>query len=248
MKCSLGFYCETKPEMVLIPMKWLLRKLFFREALLPLILLLFLLHAFSLAATSAGDSVKNFFARPSSSLNSMFYLLFSPNHGYFTSLLRHIPSLFFWRDNSQERAGMERWGQSCRRRRWGVPQEEPLTYTGPLPVPASEDMGCGLRKLEDPEDSSPGKIYSTLKRPQVETKSDIVYEYVLLDFSLEGRNHGNEGLKLRKHSTLILFSHQLHTFQCKSGSETVVAVHNSNSNKCENFFFSQDNFHFAANC
>lgn len=193
MKCSLGFYCETKPEMVLIPMKWLLRKLFFREALLPLILLLFLLHAFSLAATSAGDSVKNFFARPSSSLNSMFYLLFSPNHGYFTSLLRHIPSLFFWRDNSQERAGMERWGESCRRRRWGVPQEEPLTYTGPLPVPASEDMGCGLRKLEDPEDSSPGKIYSTLKRPQVETKSDIVYEYVLLDFSLEGRNHGNEG-------------------------------------------------------
>ncbi|XP_012682004.1 raftlin-2 [Clupea harengus] len=47
-------------------------------------------------------------------------------------------------------------------------------------------MGCGLRKLEDPEDSSPGKIYSTLKRPQVETKTDIVYDYVLLDFSLEG--------------------------------------------------------------
>lgn len=54
-------------------------------------------------------------------------------------------------------------------------------------VPASETMGCGLRKLEDPEDSSPGKIYSTLKRPQVETKTDTVYEYVLLDFSLEGR-------------------------------------------------------------
>lgn len=49
-------------------------------------------------------------------------------------------------------------------------------------------MGCGLRKLEDPEDSSPGKIYSTLKRPQVETKTDTVYEYVLLDFSLEGRD------------------------------------------------------------
>ncbi|XP_062312885.1 raftlin-2 isoform X1 [Osmerus eperlanus] len=47
-------------------------------------------------------------------------------------------------------------------------------------------MGCGLRKLEDPEDSSPGKIYSTLKRPQVETKTDTVYEYVLLDFSMEG--------------------------------------------------------------
>lgn len=41
--------------------------------------------------------------------------------------------------------------------------------------------------MEDPEDSSsPGKIYSTLKRPQVETKTDSVYEYVLLDFSLEG--------------------------------------------------------------
>lgn len=47
-------------------------------------------------------------------------------------------------------------------------------------------MGCGLRKLEDPEDSSPGKIYSTLKRPQVESKTDTVYEYVLLDFSMEG--------------------------------------------------------------
>ncbi|KAG2458960.1 RFTN2 protein, partial [Polypterus senegalus] len=52
---------------------------------------------------------------------------------------------------------------------------------GPLAV-----MGCGLRKLEDPDDSSPGKIYSTLKRAQVETKSDAVYEYTLLDFSLEG--------------------------------------------------------------
>lgn len=50
----------------------------------------------------------------------------------------------------------------------------------------SAKMGCGLRKLEDPEDSSLGKIYSTLKRPQVETKTDSAYEYVLLDFSLEG--------------------------------------------------------------
>ncbi|XP_075686060.1 raftlin-2 [Rhinoderma darwinii] len=46
-------------------------------------------------------------------------------------------------------------------------------------------MGCGLRKLEDSDDSSPGKIFSTLKRPQVETKNDLAYEYVLLDFSLE---------------------------------------------------------------
>lgn len=47
-------------------------------------------------------------------------------------------------------------------------------------------MGCGLRKLEDPDDSSPGKIFSTLKRPQVETKTDSAYEYLLLDFTLEG--------------------------------------------------------------
>lgn len=46
-------------------------------------------------------------------------------------------------------------------------------------------MGCGLRKLDDPEDSSPGKIFATLKRPQVETKTDCAYEYVLLDFTLE---------------------------------------------------------------
>ncbi|XP_030065474.1 raftlin-2 isoform X3 [Microcaecilia unicolor] len=46
-------------------------------------------------------------------------------------------------------------------------------------------MGCGLRKLDDPDDSSPGKIFSTLKRPQVETKTDYTYEYLLLDFSLE---------------------------------------------------------------
>lgn len=46
-------------------------------------------------------------------------------------------------------------------------------------------MGCGLRKLGDPEDSSPGKIFSTLKRPQVETKTEVAYEYVLLDFTLQ---------------------------------------------------------------
>lgn len=50
-------------------------------------------------------------------------------------------------------------------------------------------MGCGLRKLEDPDDSSPGKIFSTLKRPQVETKTDSAYEYVLLDFTLEASSN-----------------------------------------------------------
>ncbi|ERE83757.1 raftlin-2 [Cricetulus griseus] len=46
-------------------------------------------------------------------------------------------------------------------------------------------MGCGLRKLEDSDDSSPGKIFSTLKRPQVETKTEFAYEYALLDFTLQ---------------------------------------------------------------
>lgn len=46
-------------------------------------------------------------------------------------------------------------------------------------------MGCGLRKLEDPDDSSPGKIFSTLKRPQVETKTEFAYEYALLDLTLQ---------------------------------------------------------------
>lgn len=46
-------------------------------------------------------------------------------------------------------------------------------------------MGCGLRKLGDPDESSPGKIFSTLKRPQVETKTEFAYEYALLDFTLQ---------------------------------------------------------------
>nr|XP_025037822.1 raftlin-2 isoform X2 [Pelodiscus sinensis] len=50
-------------------------------------------------------------------------------------------------------------------------------------------MGCGLRKLEEQDDSSPGKIFSTLKRPQVETKTDSAYEYVLLDFTLEASSN-----------------------------------------------------------
>ncbi|XP_072435044.1 raftlin-2 isoform X4 [Chiloscyllium punctatum] len=50
---------------------------------------------------------------------------------------------------------------------------------------ADSAMGCGLRKLEESDDSSPGKIFSTLKRPQVETKTDISYEYLLLDFTLD---------------------------------------------------------------
>ncbi|OCT74141.1 hypothetical protein XELAEV_180331018mg, partial [Xenopus laevis] len=44
-------------------------------------------------------------------------------------------------------------------------------------------MGCGLNKLEKLDDKRPGNIYSTLKRPHVETKIDVVYEYRYVDFT-----------------------------------------------------------------
>ncbi|KAM4882414.1 raftlin isoform 2-T4 [Thomomys bottae] len=44
-------------------------------------------------------------------------------------------------------------------------------------------MGCGLNKLEKREEKRPGNIYSTLKRPQVETKVDVSYEYRFLEFT-----------------------------------------------------------------
>uniref|UniRef100_A0A8C6T7S6 Uncharacterized protein n=1 Tax=Neogobius melanostomus TaxID=47308 RepID=A0A8C6T7S6_9GOBI len=48
-------------------------------------------------------------------------------------------------------------------------------------------MGCGLRKLKTvSEEHSPGKIYSTLKRPQVETRAGPAYTYHFLDFFIGG--------------------------------------------------------------
>ncbi|XP_051009003.1 raftlin [Acomys russatus] len=44
-------------------------------------------------------------------------------------------------------------------------------------------MGCSLNKLEKHEEKRPGNIYSTLKRPQVETKVDVTYEYRSLEFT-----------------------------------------------------------------
>ncbi|XP_069505002.1 raftlin [Ambystoma mexicanum] len=44
-------------------------------------------------------------------------------------------------------------------------------------------MGCRLNKSPKPEAPRPGNIYSTLKRPQVETKTDVSYEYRFLDFT-----------------------------------------------------------------
>ncbi|XP_068070359.1 raftlin isoform X2 [Danio rerio] len=56
-------------------------------------------------------------------------------------------------------------------------------------------MGCGLRKLRQTEDNSPGKIYSTLKRPQVETKTGVSYTYSHLDFVV-GKDDGTSSLCL----------------------------------------------------
>uniref|UniRef100_A0A3B4UBU6 Raftlin-like n=1 Tax=Seriola dumerili TaxID=41447 RepID=A0A3B4UBU6_SERDU len=57
-------------------------------------------------------------------------------------------------------------------------------------------MGCGLRKMKPmSEENSPGKIYSTLKRPQVETKVGVSYTYRYLDF-LIGKDGGTSTLRL----------------------------------------------------
>ncbi|XP_035991206.1 raftlin [Fundulus heteroclitus] len=57
-------------------------------------------------------------------------------------------------------------------------------------------MGCGLRKMKPAsEENSPGKIYSTLKRPQVETKVGVAYTYRYLDF-LIGKDGGTSTLRL----------------------------------------------------
>ncbi|XP_014890241.1 raftlin isoform X3 [Poecilia latipinna] len=57
-------------------------------------------------------------------------------------------------------------------------------------------MGCGLRKMKPASDeNSPGKIYSTLKRPQVETKVGVAYTYRYLDF-LIGKDGGTSTLRL----------------------------------------------------
>ncbi|AWP21841.1 putative raftlin [Scophthalmus maximus] len=46
-------------------------------------------------------------------------------------------------------------------------------------------MGCSLPKLRKAEEKrSPGNIYSTLRRPQVETKVGVAYTYHFLDFLL----------------------------------------------------------------
>lgn len=62
-------------------------------------------------------------------------------------------------------------------------------------------MGCGLRKLRQAEDNSPGKIYSTLKRPQVETKIGVAYTYCHVDFLV-----GKEGTSIDPSSRVSLWT------------------------------------------
>lgn len=69
------------------------------------------------------------------------------------------------------------------------------------------DMGCRLPKLRKTEERhSPGNIYSTLRRPQVETKVGVAYTYHFLDFLL-----GKEGMKCSSTSCQSsLFNRQKH--------------------------------------
>ncbi|XP_048367482.1 raftlin isoform X2 [Sphaerodactylus townsendi] len=57
-------------------------------------------------------------------------------------------------------------------------------------------MGCGLNKLEKQDEKRPGNIYSTLKRPQVETKIDIFYEYHFLEFTTLTELPGSSAVRL----------------------------------------------------
>lgn len=67
-------------------------------------------------------------------------------------------------------------------------------------------MGCGLRKMKPvSEENSPGKIYSTLKRPQVETKVGMAYTYRYLDF-LIGKDGKTDNLLLNFKPSILLIS------------------------------------------
>ncbi|CAL8372137.1 unnamed protein product [Boreogadus saida] len=63
------------------------------------------------------------------------------------------------------------------------------------------EMGCRLPKLRKAEErQSPGKIYSTLRRPQVETKVGVAYTYHFLDFLLGKEDAALQKARCRKHA------------------------------------------------
>lgn len=73
----------------------------------------------------------------------------------------------------------------------------PLLY-----LSSHRNMGCRLPKLRKAEErQSPGNIYSTLRRPQVETKVGVAYTYHFLDFLL-----GKEGTGPIQVKTSLLFT------------------------------------------
>ncbi|XP_013027402.1 raftlin isoform X3 [Anser cygnoides] len=77
--------------------------------------------------------------------------------------------------------------------------EEEVAARGLSPVfQGAAEMGCGLNKLEKHDEKRPGNIYSTLKRPQVETKIDVSYEYRFLDFTTlnDAELPGSSAIKL----------------------------------------------------
>lgn len=81
-------------------------------------------------------------------------------------------------------------------------------------------MGCGLKKLKPlSEENSPGKIYSTLKRPQVETRAGPTYTYRFLDF-IVGKDGGTSTLSL---SSVRELPSQLSDLYCQGF--VLVALH-----------------------
>ncbi|XP_053570184.1 raftlin [Bombina bombina] len=83
-------------------------------------------------------------------------------------------------------------------------------------------MGCGLNKLEKLDEKRPGNIYSTLKRPYVETKIDVSYEYRYIDFTTI-RQDDVPGLSAVCLSSLHDLPAQLHDLYQQGF--TVAAIH-----------------------
>ncbi|XP_028674035.1 raftlin-like isoform X2 [Erpetoichthys calabaricus] len=83
-------------------------------------------------------------------------------------------------------------------------------------------MGCGLPKLEKQDENSPGKIYSTLKRPQVETSVGTSYSYCFFDFTV-GKNEGIIGSSAVQLSSMKDLPQEL--LELYSQGFTLVAIH-----------------------
>ncbi|KAM4705132.1 raftlin [Rhinophrynus dorsalis] len=83
-------------------------------------------------------------------------------------------------------------------------------------------MGCGLNKLEKLDDKRPGNIYSTLKRPHVETKIDVAYEYRYVDFTTLSQAYAPRTPAIRLTSLCDLPVHLLDLYQ---QGFTVTAIH-----------------------